>query len=70
MNFSKMSDQVCPGVLMEKSVASIMYGTIRSKEFCSKSIQKISVGTSLAVQWLRLCASNAEGAGFHPWLGN
>ena len=33
MDFRKMSDQVCPGVLMEKSVASIMCGTIRSKEF-------------------------------------
>lgn len=26
--------------------------------------------TSLAVQWSRLCASTAEGRGFHPWPGN
>ena len=32
MDFSKMSDQECPGVLMEKSVASVMCGTVRSKE--------------------------------------
>ena len=32
MDFSKMSDRVCPGVLMEKNVASIVCGTIRSKE--------------------------------------
>ena len=27
-------------------------------------------GSSLAVQWLRLCASNAGGTGFDPWSGN
>ena len=27
-------------------------------------------GTSLVVQWLRVRASNAEGDGFSPWLGN
>ena len=26
--------------------------------------------TSLAVQWLRLCASTAEGRGLNPWLWN
>ena len=28
------------------------------------------LGTSLAVQWLRLCIPNAGGIGFNPWLGN
>ena len=27
-------------------------------------------GTSLAVQWLGLCASNSRGQGFDPWSGN
>ena len=27
-------------------------------------------GTSLVVQWLRLCTSNAGGRGLDPWLGN
>ena len=28
------------------------------------------LGTSLMVQWLRLCASTAWGQGINPWLGN
>ena len=28
------------------------------------------LGTSLVAQWLKLCASNARGIGFDPWLGN
>ena len=30
---------------------------------------KITVETSLAVQWLRLHALSAGGMGFDPWLG-
>ena len=30
---------------------------------------KITAGTSLAVQWLRLHAPSADGTGFDPWLG-
>ena len=30
---------------------------------------KITVGTSSAVQWLRLHALSAGGTGFEPWLG-
>ena len=29
-----------------------------------------SPGTSLAVQWLGLCASNSRGQGFDPWSAN
>ena len=32
-------------------------------------IQTVCLGTSLAVQWLGLHASNAGGHGFDPWLG-
>ena len=35
-----------------------------------KSIRKEAEGTSLVVQWLRLCAPNAGGRGFKPWSGN
>ena len=31
---------------------------------------KADSGTSVVVQWLRLCAPNAEGPGFNPWSGN
>ena len=31
---------------------------------------KMSSGTSLVVQWLRLCIPNAGGLGFDPWAGN
>ena len=27
-------------------------------------------GTSLLVQWLRLCAPKSREHGLHPWLGN
>ena len=27
-------------------------------------------GTSLVVQWLRLCVLNVGGLGFDPWSGN
>ena len=33
------------------------------------NIKKKSEGTSLAVQWLRLCASNARGMGSIPGWG-
>ena len=32
--------------------------------------KKVSKGTSLVVQWLRLCASTAGGCGFDPWSGS
>ena len=28
------------------------------------------IGTSLVVQWLRLCAPSARGTQFDPWSGN
>ena len=31
---------------------------------------KADSGTSVVVQWLRLCAPNAECPGFNPWSGN
>ena len=33
-------------------------------------ILKTQTGTSLVVQWLRFCASNAGGPRFNSWLGN
>ena len=27
-------------------------------------------GTSLVVQWLRICTSNAGNTGFYSWFGN
>ena len=36
-----------------------------------KVCQKLGFsGTSQVAQWLRLCISGAEGAGFNPWSGN
>jgi len=32
-------------------------------------LNKIMIGTSLAVQWLRLCASNSGGTGSVPGWG-
>ena len=34
------------------------------------TVKMAGLGTSLAVQWLILHASNAGGMGFDPWLGN
>ena len=33
-------------------------------------LKNVKTGTSLVVQWLRLCASTAAGLRFHPWLGH
>jgi len=35
----------------------------------AKYIKELSPGTSLVVQWLRLCISNAKGAGLIPGCG-
>ena len=47
---------------------------IREEEFIKDQnhlghFKILGFGTSLAVQWLRLCASNAEGAGLIPGQG-
>ena len=34
------------------------------------SQKDVKLGTSLVVQWLRLCTPNAGGPGFDPWSGN
>ena len=34
------------------------------------SLKIYETGTSLTVQWPRLCASSARGQGFNPWSGN
>ena len=34
------------------------------------ALKRDCIGTSLAVQWLRLCASTAGGTRFDLWLGN
>ena len=33
-------------------------------------LESVILGISLVVQWLSLCAHNAEGAGFKPWSQN
>ena len=40
-----------------------------SEEWRGLGLQGSSCGTSLLVQWLRLCASNAGGAGSTPDVG-
>ena len=37
--------------------------------YCSVAIKKCNSGTSLGVQWLRLCASTAGGMGSIPGPG-
>lgn len=44
--------------------------SIGKLSFRSSDLLKETMGTSLAVQRLRLCALNTRGYGFSPWSGN
>ena len=39
-------------------------------EECVNALTSGDEGTSLVVQWLRLCDPNAGGPGFNLWSGN
>ena len=58
--------------LNKDSLDSVTVVRWKANWTCSEFLLKIGSGTSLLVQWLRLCAPNEGGGGaeFDPWSGN
>ena len=57
-------------VLILESIALIIASVSWVKPVLKKKKENTVNGTSLGVQWLRLCAPNAGGPGFNLWSGN
>ena len=75
MNTKDKNSHCLKADIMERCFSDALEGNAAyTWLFLSKEKQAMSKlgssGTSLVVQWVRLCTPNAGGPGFDPWSGN